>query len=87
MAYYGPIYLRDLIVLNEPSRSLTSETKGPLLKVPRTNLVSAGDQLFSKLQPLLCNAIPQDVRECSSLDVFKALLKHTSLHWHMNRKD
>ncbi len=44
----APIYLRDFIVLYEPTRSLRSETTGSLLKLPRTKLE--------------WNALPKDVR-------------------------
>ncbi len=52
----------------EPTRSLRSETRGPLVKVPRTNLVTAGDQMVSTLGLLLRNTLTGNVRECSSQD-------------------
>ncbi len=39
----------------------------------------------------ITDALLKDARECFSHDVFKALsryyLKHTSLHWHIDRND
>ncbi len=52
----------------EPTRSLRSETREPLVKVPRTNLVTAGDQMVSTLGLLLRNTLTGNVRECSSQD-------------------
>ncbi len=81
-------YLSDLIVLYEPGKPLRSDTKGPLLRLPRTNLVTAGDQMFSKVGPLLWNILQRDIRECSSLNILKSLLTtYLFTSWHMDRKD
>ena len=45
------------------------------LHIPRT-FTSYGDRAFSSSGPRLWNALPAEIRLVSSLEVFKAKLKH-----------
>ncbi len=70
----APQYLRDLIVVHQPPRSLRSKSKC-LLYAPKTSLVTGGDRSFAKVAPNLWNALPIELRSCDSLCQFKAKLK------------
>lgn len=69
----APSYLKDLLVPYSPARQLRSSNK-LLLSVPRT-ISSYGDRSFSASAPKLWNSLPTDIRETSSLEHFKKLLK------------
>ena len=70
----APQYLRDLLHIYHPARSLRSEA-GQQLVIPRTRLATYGDRMFSKVAPQLWNELPINVRSASSPDVFKKTLK------------
>jgi len=70
----APKYLKDLLQEYEPSYRLRSHNKS-LLVIPPTKLVKSGDRAFYKRGPLLWNALPLKLRECTSLLCFKKLLK------------
>ena len=46
-----------------------------LLAVPSVRLKSYGDRAFEVAAPKLWNTLPLDLRLCSSIDIFKNLLK------------
>ena len=70
----GPQYLIDLINKKERSHNIRSIDDN-LLKVPKTNLVTFGDQAFQKAAPLLWNDLPLSIRTAETLNTFKSRLK------------
>ncbi|KAL3054734.1 hypothetical protein OYC64_017630 [Pagothenia borchgrevinki] len=69
-----PQYLSDLLHPYTPSRSLRSSDTG-LLSIPRSRLRTVGDRAFSVATPTLWNALPAEIRNAASLDIFKSSLK------------
>ena len=71
----APQYIADLLQCKKHhSRSLRSDTMG-LLVVPRSHSATYGDRNFRHAAPLLWNTLPQDMRDCDDLNMFKGLLK------------
>ena len=70
----APDYLSELLTRYEPKRSLRSSGQG-LLTVPTANLKSYGDRAFSIRAPKEWNHLPVDIRNATSLDIFKKQLK------------
>ena len=73
----APFYLRELLSPYIPSRTLRSSSKSSLV-IPRCNLKTYGQRAFSCITPVLWNSLPEDIRSCKSLTIFKTKLK-TSL--------
>ena len=69
----APLYLRDKLALKQNAGLRSDNTK--LLIVPRSNLITYGDRCFSVAGPKLWNALPKDLRTCTSLYTFKSRLK------------
>ena len=69
-----PGYLRDLLHLQQPTRTRRSE-QGMILRVPRSNLKSAGYRSFSVCAPKISNSLPVTVTKAQSVSVFKKNLK------------
>ncbi len=46
-----------------------------ILVIPRTNLISCGDQTLYKAAPVLCNGLIEVLRNTEKLDTFKSRLK------------
>lgn len=70
----APDYICDLISTSSSSRNLRSAS-GLTLYQPRCKLSSMGGRAFSYRAPKLGNALPTNIRNASSLDCFKKLLK------------
>ena len=70
----APHYLQQLLQEYQPSRLLRSSTK-QLLTPHNVVTKSYGQRSFQYSMPHLWNQLPDDIRECSSLDQFKSLLK------------
>ncbi len=70
----APTYIADFLQVYQPTRALRSQDRN-LLVVPQTRLRSFGDRAFPKAAPVLWNALPQSVRDCKTLPVFKRHLK------------
>ena len=70
----APSYLTDLLTPLELPHDLRSISNGKL-KVPRSRTVSYGDRAFSVAAPQLWNELPLDIRNASSLSLFKTKLK------------
>ena len=70
----APQYLCDLLVPYLPTRQLRSSDK-KLLKVPATRLKTFGDRAFTSIGPRMWNALPIDLRNVTSMEVFKKKLK------------
>ena len=69
-----PPYLSELLHTYQPSRTLRSNSE-KLLKVPKTNLKSAGNRSFHFQAAKICNSLPTNVRNSPSLSSFKETLK------------
>lgn len=73
----GPQYLASEFhrVSDLTGRKRLRSSTTSLLIVPRTRLVSVGDRAFPVAAARAWNSLPADIRESSSLDVFKSRLK------------
>lgn len=69
----GPAYLRELLTPYQPSRQLRSADNLDLC-IPRVKL-TYGSRAFSYAGPKVWNSLPHDIRNSSSLNVFKSKLK------------
>ena len=69
-----PPYLLELLHIYQPSRTLRSSSE-KLLKVPQTNLKSAGNRSFHFQAAKIWNSLPTNVRSSPSLSSFKKNLK------------
>lgn len=69
-----PSYLSELLVPYTPMRQLRSSTTNKL-SLPRVNLKNYGERAFTFTGPLAWNSLPESVRNTTSLDQFKVLLK------------
>jgi hypothetical protein len=70
----APIYLRELLSVRNPTRSLRSSTSLELI-LPKSRLKSAGDRSFSYQAAYLWNQLPSDIRDIHELTAFKSALK------------
>ena len=71
----APGYISELIEEYKPQRSLPSAKKS--LLVQRTfNNKTYGGRAFTICAPKLWNDLPQDIRQSTSLEIFKKRLKH-----------
>jgi hypothetical protein len=70
----GPVYLCDLLKEHQPARQLRSSSQS-LLKVPRANLITAGDKAFSVFAPKAWNSLPLHIRQSDTVEQFKRNLK------------
>ena len=76
----SPVYLKELIKLYAPSRSLRSES-ALQLEVPRTRTKTYGERRFDKAAAVLWNNIPDCLRKADSILTFKKSLKtHLFIH-------
>ena len=71
----GPSYLRDLLTLYHPNRTLRSVEDCWKLAVPRAKLPTAGDRAFQVNGPTTWNKIPLHIRASDDLNSFKKALK------------
>jgi len=69
-----PKYLSELLVFYVPQRNLRS-TGQNLLVEPKARLKTYGDRAFSVCAPKLWNKLPEYMRNCDDLNVFKLDLK------------
>lgn len=70
----APSYLSDLLHVYVPSRTLRSSASVTLV-VPSVRLTTMGGRAFSYTAPKIWNTLPQDIRNSSSLSIFKSRLK------------
>ena len=70
----SPTYIQDLITRYLPSRSLRSPSTLSLNPVS-FNLKTYGSRAFSVSAPELWNKLPDDIRSCENLSLFKHKLK------------
>ena len=71
---HGPQYLHELLTPYAPSRPLRSSSANTLVE-PRSSMKTYGDRAFSVVVPRLWNRLPQNVKDCSSVNAFKKALK------------
>ena len=77
-----PAYMKNLISLHIPPRSLRSSSKSKL-DVPDSRLKTYGDRAFSFAAPDVWNSLPESVKSAKSLDVFKTKLKTHLFELHL----
>ena len=70
----APTYLQDLIRPQQHTRSLRSSNQN-LLEIPFTRQNSFAQRAFGVAGPRLWNSLPSDIRDLSSLSLFKSKLK------------
>lgn len=70
----GPSYITNSLTNYVPTRTLRSSTAG-LLGTTRNSQKKIGDAAFVNYAPKLWNALPKNIREADSLDIFKRQLK------------
>ncbi len=69
----APSYLQDLLT-RKPTTGLRSDSQN-LLVVPKSRTVTYGDRAFSRAAPKLWNAIPLEIKQSASVDMFKSKTK------------
>ena len=70
----APEYIKNLLIPYNPTRSLRSSGKN-LLVEPQTRLKTYGDRAFSSSGPRIWNSLPLEIRNSSSITLFKSRLK------------
>ena len=85
---YGlaPEYLKDLIDIkqNNPTCSLRSNDSSFKLTPGIKTFKTLGDRCFMIAAPKLWNALPQELREETNVDIFKRRLKTYLFEKHFN---
>ena len=72
----APEYISELIKFKVASRHNLRSSSELLLEQPRTKtLVTLGDRSFEVAAPMLWNSLPAEIRNASSVEVFKRMLK------------
>ena len=69
-----PSYLKDLITIYSPSRTLRSSDKFLLFK-PVKKLATFGEKSFNFAAPDVWNSLPFEIRSCTVFPTFKTKLK------------
>ena len=70
----APGYIKELVTLYQPGRSLRSESSLRLV-VPSVRTKTYGQRTFSWAAAHLWNNLPVDIRQCKSIECFKKQLK------------
>ena len=70
----APSYLSDMLHRHAPSRFLRSSAAG-LLVVPKTSGKTYRESAFRHYGPRLWNSLPLDLRDSTSVEIFKQHLK------------
>ncbi len=71
----APSYLENLVVLRKPNASLRSSNDFFILEFPSTEKLEYRRRRFSFAEPIVWNELPADIRNLTSLSLFKAQLK------------
>ena len=69
-----PSYISDLLVPYTPTRSLRSSSSNNFF-IPRIHLKGFGERAFTFSGPSVWNALPQELKSCSTLGHFKKQMK------------
>lgn len=81
----SPVYIRNLLNIYTPRRTLRSQNDSSTLEVPKSRNVSLGDRSFAVAAPRLWNSLPSGIRDAPSLYSFKRSLKtHYFIEIHGN---
>ena len=78
------VYLRSLIAISLPSRSLRSN-RGITLSIPRIK-INTGARGFSSCSPSLWNNLPLSLRSATSVATLEDVSKHTFSTWPSPRR-
>ena len=70
----APEYISELLTIYTPSRSSRSTNQPTRLLVPRTNRVTYS-RCFYEIAPTLWNNLPDNLKQCTSVAMFKSMLK------------
>ena len=70
----APAYVKDMLDLQVPTRTLRSGSNGPQLTVPQAKKVF-GDRTFSSEAPCLWNSLPKHIKLASTKQRFKTMVK------------
>ena len=70
----APVYLKDLITVYEPARTLRSEN-AMLVVQPKVRTKTYGERRFDKAASTLWNSLPSSIRHEQSIEAFKKQLK------------
>ena len=71
----APVYLRDLLKPKDSLESLRVHDDNTLLHIPSLSKMNYKNRKFSTVAPRLWNQLPQELRQCESLQQFKSKLK------------
>ena len=74
----APVYLKDLVTVYEPARTLRSEN-AMLVVQPKVWTKTYGERRFDKAASTLWNSLPSSIRHEQSIEAFKKQLK--TLHF------
>ena len=66
----APAYIKDLVKVKVPARSLRSGSAVQLSVPPRKSLKTYGDRSFKTAAANLCNELPGHIRNILSKDTF-----------------
>ena len=71
----APPYISDLLTPKHSGCYSLRSNEQNLLIVPKTMRKTFGDRAFAKAGPFLWNELPADIREASTVEIFKSRLK------------
>ena len=71
----APCYIDNMLCLLSRDQVCLRSKDQRLLRIPRTNLPTAGDRSFRAFAPKKWNAIPKEIRDIDNLVLFKKALK------------
>ena len=70
----APIYLQELVQIYEPARTLRSGNARLLVK-PKVRTKTYGGRRFDRAAAVLCNELPNELRNSQTVNAFKKNLK------------
>ena len=80
----GPIYLQELIKIRQPLKTNLRSSNKCLLEVPRVKL-SRSERSFAVAAPKLWNTLPQEIKNSTSVTIFKKRLKTLLFHQYFKK--
>ena len=70
----APVYLKDLVTVYEPARTLRSEN-AMIVVQPKVRTKTCGERRFDKAASTLWNSLRSSIRHEQSIEAFKKQLK------------